>query len=111
MRRIGFEHDAQITSGSLGEARGLFESPRDSMGPRPTLVARSRCRCGCVAAGSVRSHDQHYRAKDGSGDVWLSDKVSPWGLVKTQDKDRTMVLTKNDNHRRQGPHYRHAQKV
>jgi hypothetical protein len=37
---------------------------------------------------------EHYRAKDGTGDVWLSDKVSPWGLVKMQDKTRTMVLTK-----------------
>ena len=37
---------------------------------------------------------EHYRAKDGTGDFWLSEKVSPWGLVKAQDKDRTIVLTK-----------------
>lgn len=36
----------------------------------------------------------HYRAKDGSGDFWLSQKVSPYGLVKSQDKQRTIVLTK-----------------
>ncbi len=37
---------------------------------------------------------EHYRAKDGTGDVWVSEKVSPWGLVKMQDKNRSMVLTK-----------------
>ncbi|MGH9691840.1 MAG: hypothetical protein ACRD4C_12305 [Candidatus Acidiferrales bacterium] len=37
---------------------------------------------------------EHYRMKDGSGDTWLSEKVSPYGLVKHQGKDSTMVLTK-----------------
>jgi hypothetical protein len=37
---------------------------------------------------------QHYHMKDGSGDGWVSDKVAPWGLVKMQGKDQTIVLTK-----------------
>jgi hypothetical protein len=37
---------------------------------------------------------EHYRAKDGSGDVWISPKVSPWGLVKYQGKNSSMVVTK-----------------
>lgn len=37
---------------------------------------------------------EHFRMKDGSGDVWVTDKVSPWGMVKYQGKDTTMVLTK-----------------
>ncbi len=61
---------------------------------------------------------EHYRLKGGWGDAWLSDKVSPWGLVKmlvaspqgvpeyytdgrppknlgpTRDKDTSMVLIK-----------------
>lgn len=37
---------------------------------------------------------EHYRMKDGSGDGWISDKVSPWSLVKMQDKQRTVVLAK-----------------
>jgi len=37
---------------------------------------------------------EHYRAKDGTSDVWVSDKVAPWGLVKMQGKDNSMVLTK-----------------
>ncbi|HXP81944.1 MAG TPA: hypothetical protein VN976_18740 [Verrucomicrobiae bacterium] len=36
----------------------------------------------------------HYRMKDGTGEAWVSDKVSPWGLVKSQDKDSSMVLAK-----------------
>jgi hypothetical protein len=37
---------------------------------------------------------QHFRMKDGSGDGWISDKVSPWSLVKYQGTDSTLVLTK-----------------
>jgi len=37
---------------------------------------------------------EHYRMKDGSSDVWISDKVGPWGLVKSQGKSSSMVLTK-----------------
>lgn len=37
---------------------------------------------------------EHYRAKDGSGDTWVATNVYPWGMVKHQDKDTTMVLTK-----------------
>jgi hypothetical protein len=36
---------------------------------------------------------EHYRTKDG-GDVWAAKDVSPWGMVKFQSKDTTMVLTK-----------------
>jgi len=37
---------------------------------------------------------EHYRMKDGSGDVWVARSVSPYGMVKYQGKDTTMVLTK-----------------
>jgi len=37
---------------------------------------------------------EHIRQKDGSSDVWISDKVSPWSLVKYTDGKSTMVLTK-----------------
>lgn len=36
---------------------------------------------------------EHYRAKDGS-ESWLAKDVPPWGLVKHQGKDSTMVLVK-----------------
>ena len=43
-------------------------------------------------AGTFTAH--HYRMKDGSGDFWLSEQVSPYGVIKGQGKDFTMVLTK-----------------
>jgi hypothetical protein len=36
----------------------------------------------------------HYRLKDGSGDVWVAEKAGPYGMVKFQGKDSSMVLTK-----------------
>jgi hypothetical protein len=37
----------------------------------------------------------HYRDKQGKwGDVWLSTKVTPWGLVKSVGGDRTVMLTR-----------------
>ncbi len=37
---------------------------------------------------------EHWRMKDGSGDIWFNAKVVPWGLVKFAGKDSTMILTK-----------------
>jgi hypothetical protein len=37
---------------------------------------------------------EHYRMKDGSGDFWISDKISPYGLIKQQGKNDSMVLMK-----------------
>ena len=34
----------------------------------------------------------HYRAKDGSWDAWVSAKVTPWGLVKSTGNNNTMTL-------------------
>jgi hypothetical protein len=36
---------------------------------------------------------QHYRTKSG-GEVWVSQKVSPYGLVKSKSADTSMELTK-----------------
>jgi hypothetical protein len=45
-----------------------------------------------TAAGTFSC--EHYRMKDGSGDTWVSQKVAPFGVVKHQGKDSSMVLTK-----------------
>src|SRR5271154_431319 len=37
---------------------------------------------------------EHYKMKDGSGDAWVAPKAGPYGLVKYQGKDTSMVLTK-----------------
>jgi len=45
-----------------------------------------------VPAGTFSAH--HYRMKDSSGDFWLSEQVSPYGLVKGDGKDFNVVLLK-----------------
>jgi len=37
---------------------------------------------------------QHWRSKKDGSEYWLSDKVSPWKLVKMTGKDQTMTITK-----------------
>jgi hypothetical protein len=37
---------------------------------------------------------EHWAKDKGKGDVWVSTKVAPMSLVKSVDKDETMVLTK-----------------
>jgi hypothetical protein len=37
---------------------------------------------------------RHYRMKDGSGDAWVSEKVPPWGMVKSAGSDYTMTLVR-----------------
>jgi hypothetical protein len=37
---------------------------------------------------------QHWQKNDGKGDVWTSDKVSPFGIVKEVSPGRSMILIK-----------------
>ena len=37
---------------------------------------------------------EHWRSKKDGSEYWLSDKVSPWKLVKMTNKDQTTTLTK-----------------
>ncbi|MGH9736884.1 MAG: hypothetical protein ACRD8A_20125 [Candidatus Acidiferrales bacterium] len=37
---------------------------------------------------------EHYRAKDGSSEFWVSKQVLPMGLVKSQGKGQTVTLVK-----------------
>jgi hypothetical protein len=36
----------------------------------------------------------HYKSKEDNGDVWISSKVSPYGLIKAVTKKATIVLQK-----------------
>jgi hypothetical protein len=37
---------------------------------------------------------EHWTKDEGKGDVWVSSKVSPMGMVKSVEKGQTMVLIK-----------------
>jgi hypothetical protein len=45
-----------------------------------------------VPAGTFTA--EHFRSKNGGGDSWISKGAGPYGLVKHESKDSTMVLTK-----------------
>src|SRR5260370_33617907 len=53
---------------------------------------KMRSESGTETAGTYTA--DHYHMKDGSGDFWVSDKVSPYGVIKGQGKDFSMVLIK-----------------
>jgi hypothetical protein len=72
----------------MGQRRGQAPTPAD-IREKAELVGTESV---TVPAGTFSC--QHYRMKDGSSDAWVSDQVSPWGLVKSQDKESTIVLTK-----------------
>jgi hypothetical protein len=69
--------------------RGMKQSTPANIADKAEVVGTESI---TVPAGTFSC--THYRMKDGSGDTWVSDKVAPWGLVKSQDKDSSIVLTK-----------------
>jgi hypothetical protein len=76
-----------------------MEMPAQMMGQRTPQAFDLRDKADKVGsepvstpAGSFTA--DHYRMKDGSGDFWVSDKVSPYGVIKGQGKDMNMVLLK-----------------
>jgi hypothetical protein len=79
----------EMDMASSPAARAQTKSNFDNIQQKAELVGTESI---TVPAGTFTC--QHYHMKDGSGDGWISDKVSPWSLVKSQDKDSTMVLTK-----------------
>ena len=70
-------------------ARGMKQTTAANIADKAELVGTESV---TVPAGTFTC--THYRNKDGSGDAWISDKVGPWGLVKTQGKGDSMILTK-----------------
>ena len=84
---------------SPGQPQPMEMDLNTMMGGNKTHSADFRDKAEQVGAESVTvpagTFDcTHYRMKDGSGDVWVSPKVVPWGMVKYTGKDSTMVLTK-----------------
>jgi hypothetical protein len=77
------------TSGAAMGRRMQQSSPSDINDKAEALGSESVT----VPAGTFTC--QHYRMKDGSGEAWISDKVGPWGLVKSMGKGETIVLTKS----------------
>jgi hypothetical protein len=76
-----------------------MELPSQMVGQRAQQTVDIRDKADKVGSESVTTSAgtftaDHYRLKDGSGDFWVSDKISPYGLIKGQGKDFNMVLIK-----------------
>jgi hypothetical protein len=76
-----------------------MEMPAQMIGQRGQQTYDIREKADKVGSESVTTPAgtftaDHYHMKDGSGDFWVSDKVSPYGLIKGQGKDFNMVLIK-----------------
>jgi hypothetical protein len=65
-----------------------FITPADNRGTADKLGTES------VTTPAGTFDCDHYRAKDGSWEEWLSPQVGPWGLVKTTSRIGTMTLTR-----------------
>lgn len=81
--RPPMEMPAQMTGRMNGQsAPADIRSTAEDVGSESVTVPAGTFTC------------EHYRMKDGSGDTWVSTKVNPFGVVKHEGKDSTMVLTK-----------------
>lgn len=84
----------EMPSGRPARTRSKSESEPES-DYRSTAV-RVGVESVTVPAGKFEC--EHWRAKDGSGDAWLSSSVVPYSVVRAKDKDGgTMLLTKAVN--------------
>ncbi len=66
--------------------RGAQRAMRSDVRESATLVGTESI---TVPAGTFSC--QHFKTADGD-DVWISDKVTPWGLVKATSKEHSMTL-------------------
>jgi hypothetical protein len=82
--RAPMEMPAQMTQ----VAQGAQQKATDIRGEADDVGSESVT----VPAGTFSC--EHYHMKDDSGDFWISDKISPYGLIKQQGKNDSMVLTK-----------------
>ena len=77
-------------------ARGNSDAQTETNSNFRTTAVRVGVESITVPAGTFQC--DHWRAKDGSGDAWLSSNVVPYSLVKAVDKDGgTAVLTSTLN--------------
>lgn len=76
-----------------------MEMPSEMMqrrGPQPADVRSDSEDVGSESvttpAGTFKT--EHFRRKDGTGDVWVAKEVPPWGLIKTTSKDTSLTLVR-----------------
>jgi len=92
--QLGDKPPMEMPSGHTPAARANSTSQPDS--DYRTTAVKVGVESVTVPAGTYQC--EHWRAKDGSGDAWLSSNVVPYSVVKASDKDGgAMLLTKAVN--------------
>lgn len=79
--------------------QGAIEMPINMMGAQKTKVENNMADWQSVGTETITVPAgtfgcDHWKNQKTSGEVWTSEKVSPYGLVKEMSKDHSMVLTK-----------------
>jgi hypothetical protein len=73
--------------------RGGFSAPPPPKADFRESAERVGSESVTTPAGTFQC--EHWRNKDGSGDVWFTPSLAPWGLVKmTSEKNGSMIVTK-----------------
>jgi hypothetical protein len=89
--QLGDKPPMEMPSGHTPAPRGNSNSQPGS--DYRTTAVKVGVESVTVPAGTYQC--EHWRAKDGSGDAWLSSDVVPYSVVKASDKDGgAMLLTK-----------------
>jgi hypothetical protein len=77
----------EIELGTNPMTRGMQQTTPTNIADKAEIVGTESI---TVPAGTFSC--THFRNKDGKGDAWTSDKVTPWGLVKSVDKDGSSTV-------------------
>jgi hypothetical protein len=111
VQTLMFKNGSQVTTsktiiqaGGRGPMEFSANSPMMSMGNRggaPAAPPKADFRESAERVGSESVttlggtiETEHWRNKDGSGDVWFSEKLAPWGLVKATGQGSSITLVK-----------------
>jgi hypothetical protein len=78
---------------------GPMEMPMQGRGMPQSTPADVRNSAEKIGTESVTTpagtfNCDHYKAKDGTWEAWISTQVIPWGVVKSTSKDGSMTLTR-----------------
>jgi hypothetical protein len=92
MQQAGQEPMEMDLSAGMGMGMGGGRTPQGTPSDIREKAERVGTETITVPAGTFTT--EHYRMKDGSSDAWISDKVMPLGLVKSEGKGTSMVLTR-----------------
>jgi len=85
-----------VQTPQMGPMEMPMQAAPNMQKPTPADVRNSAEKVGTesVTTPAGTFNCDHYKAKDGAWDAWISTQVIPWGVVKSTSKDGNMTLTR-----------------